>query len=52
LDAFRVPFLGLSRTDQAEAILAMIERAGGSMAEVACNLYRLAAGRDAACAVA
>ncbi|HOW70559.1 MAG TPA: sigma factor [Phycisphaerae bacterium] len=52
LDAFRSRFLGLSRTDQAEAILALIERAGGSMTEIACNLYRLAAGQDGICAVA
>lgn len=52
VDAFRSRFLGLSRAEQAEAILDMIERSGGPMAEVACNLYRLSASREVTCAVA
>ena len=52
LDAFRSRFLGLSRAEQAETMLDLMERTGGPMAEVACNLYRLAARRDASAAVA
>lgn len=52
LDAFRIRFLNLGRADQAEAVLSMMERTGSSIAEIACNLYRLAGRRDATTAVA